>query len=304
MIGVSESTYPHANSSFMGSPKPVDDSPTPRKRNMTVSLIDTHCHLNFHSYDEDRDAVMVRAAEAGVTRIVNPGIDINTSQEALQLAGRFPEIYAAVGVHPNSTSEFDDATVEVIAALAAQPKVVAIGEIGLDYYWEKSPKAKQKAAFEAQLALAARLELPVIIHNREAGEDVIAILETWARNLPPVLPGRAGVLHSFSAPSAVAKRALAIGFCLGFTGPITYKNADELRRIAVSVPADRIVVETDGPFLTPAPLPRKNRNEPSNIPLIVDRLATLKQVSNTEMGRMTTENAVRLFRLGNETAPF
>ncbi len=270
---------------------------------MPVSLIDTHCHLNFHSYDDDRDAVIARAAEAGVARVVNPGIDVDTSQEALQLAARYMGIYAAVGVHPNSTAEFDEGTMKAIASLAAQPKVVAIGEIGLDYYWDKSPKEKQKAAFNAQLALAAQLELPVILHNREASEDVIAILETWARDLPPALYERAGVLHSFSAPSAVAERALEIGFYLGFTGPITYKNADELRRIAASVPLDRILVETDGPFLTPAPLPRKNRNEPANIPLIVDRLAALKQVSNEEMGRTTTENALRLFGPGNEPAP-
>jgi TatD DNase family protein len=270
---------------------------------MISSLIDTHCHLSFHSYNDDRDAVVARAAEAGVTRVVNPGIDVDTSQEALQLAARYPGIYAAVGVHPNSTAEFDEDMVTAIAALAAQPKVVAMGEIGLDYYWDKSPKEKQTAAFEAQLALAARLELPVIIHNREASEDVIAILETWAHDLPLALHERAGVLHSFSAPAAVAERALAIGFYLGFTGPITYKNADELRRIAASVPLDRIVVETDGPFLTPAPLPRKDRNEPSNIPLIVDRLAALKQVSAEEMGRATTENAICLFGLGNETAP-
>jgi TatD DNase family protein len=129
------------------------------------------------------------------------------------------------------------------------------------------------------------------------------VLERWASKLPSALHERAGVLHSLSAPREIAVRALAIGFYLGFTGPITYKNADELRRIAASVPLDRIVVETDGPFLTPSPLPRKARNEPSNIPLIVDRLAALKQVSNAEMGRATTENAIRLFRLGNETAP-
>jgi TatD DNase family protein len=262
-----------------------------------VSLIDTHCHLNFHSYDEDRDAVIARAAEAGVTRVINPGIDIDTSREALRLAAQYPGVYAAVGVHPNSTAEFDDSLLETLESLAAQPKVIAIGEIGLDYYWDKSPQEKQKAAFEAQLALAARLELPVIIHNREAGEDVIAILETWARALPPALHERAGVLHSFSAPPATAERALAIGFYLGFTGPVTYKNADELRRVAASVPLSRIVVETDSPFLTPAPLPRQERNEPANIPLIVERIASLRQISSEALSKAITENAVRLFRL-------
>lgn len=262
-----------------------------------MSLIDTHCHLNFHRYDEDRDSVIARAAEADVTRIINPGIDAETSQSALRLAAQYTGVYASVGTHPNSTADFSETVLGTIEALAAQPKVVAIGEIGLDYYWDRSPKDKQIAAFEAQLALATRLQLPVIIHNREASDDVIAILESWARGLPPALRDRPGVLHSFSAPYAIAERALAIGFYLGFTGPITYKNADQLRRIAALMPADRILVETDGPFLTPAPHPRKNRNEPAYIPLIVDRLAALRQTTGKELGRATTENAIRLFQL-------
>jgi TatD DNase family protein len=262
-----------------------------------VSLIDTHCHLNFHSYNEDRDQVMTRAGEVGVTRVINPGIDVETSGEALELAVTYPGIYAAVGVHPNNSAEFDDVTLNAIKALASQPKVVAIGEIGLDYYWDKSPKEKQIATLEAQLALAARLALPVIIHNREASDDVIAILETWVRDLPATLRENPGVLHSFSAPRTIAERALAIGFYLGFTGTVTYKNADELRRIVASIPIDHVLVETDGPFLTPAPHPRKQRNEPAYIPLIVGRLAALRQVSNEEMGAATTANAVRLFHL-------
>jgi len=262
-----------------------------------VSLVDTHCHLNFDSYDEDRDEVLARAANAGVTRVINPGIDIGTSQESVKLAVQYPGVYAAVGVHPNSTAAFSDATLTAIEVLTREQKVVAIGEIGLDYHWDKSPKEKQIAAFEAQLALAARLGLPVIIHNREASDDVIAILEQWTRDLPATLRTHPGVLHSFSAPPAIAERALAIGFYLGFTGPITYKNADALRRIAASMPIDRMLVETDGPFLTPAPLRRKDRNEPAFIPLIVDRLAALRQTAVEVMGKATTENATRLFRL-------
>ena len=262
-----------------------------------MRLIDTHCHLNFHSYNDDRDTVIARAAAAGVTRIINPGIDVLTSQEAVGLTLQYTGVYAAVGVHPNSSAEFNCNTLSAIESLAGQAKVVAIGEIGLDYYWDKSPKDKQKAAFESQLDLAARLELPVIIHNREASSDVMDILENWARTLPPALRERPGVLHSFSAPKDIAERALAINFYLGFTGPITYKNADDLRRIAASMPLDRVVVETDGPFLTPIPLPRKNRNEPSNISLIVERLAGLKQMRDEDTGNATTENAIRLFRL-------
>ncbi len=261
-----------------------------------MSLIDTHCHLNFDSYDEDRAAVIERAADAGVTRVIIPSVDLAAGQEGIDLADQYAGVYAAAGVHPNSTVDFGDADLEAIAAQAAHPKVVAIGEIGLDYYWDKSPKDVQKRAFEAQLALAARLELPVIIHNREASEDVIAVLESWTRDLPESLRERPGVLHSFSASAAVAERALAIGFYLGFTGPITFKNADDLRRIAAAVPLDRILVETDGPFLTPMPH-RGKRNEPAYIPLIVDRLAALKTVTVDQMGAATTENALRLFRL-------
>ena len=140
-------------------------------------LIDTHCHLNFDSYDGDREAVLQRAADVGVTRIIIPSVDLVTGQEGLDLAERYPGVYAATGVHPNSTAEFTEADLALISAQAAYPKVVAIGEIGLDYHWDESPKATQHRAFEAQLALAAQLELPVIIHNREASDDVLPILE-------------------------------------------------------------------------------------------------------------------------------
>jgi TatD DNase family protein len=259
-------------------------------------LVDTHCHIDFEAYDEDRSALLSRAAEAGVTRVLNPGIDLNTSQRAIALSAEYEGVYAAVGVHPNSTSAFNRDIIAQLRDLAASfSKVVAIGEIGLDYYWDKSPKSAQIPAFEAQLSLAAELELPVIIHNREASEDVMEVLETWVKTLPEGLKDRPGVLHSFSAPPSIAERALAAGFYLGFTGPITYKNADELRHIAATVSLDRIVVETDGPFLTPVPY-RGKRNEPAYIPLMIDRLAALKLMTSNEMGEATTANADRLFR--------
>lgn len=260
-------------------------------------MIDTHCHLNFEAYDDDRDQVIQRATEAGVTSIINPGVDADSSRAAIALADQYAGVYAAVGVHPNSTATFSDSDLQTIKQLAHESeKVVAIGEIGLDYHWDKSPQQKQVAAFEAQLALAAELELPVIIHNREASADVIAILESWADDLPPSLRERPGVLHSFSAPQAIAERALSIGFYLGFTGPITFKKADALRDVARAAPLNRILVETDGPFLTPEPF-RGKRNEPAYIPHIVDRLGGLKQLPTDEMGRITTDNAVRLFAL-------
>lgn len=266
-----------------------------------MRLIDTHCHLNFDSYADDLDAVIDRAAAAGVTRVVIPAVDIDSTREALALAARYPGVYAAAGLHPNSSAHITDEQAaaretDMLAELAKGEKIVAIGEIGLDYYWDNSPKEAQFRAFEAQLALAARLELPVIIHNRDASEDVITILESWAHSLPPSLKERPGVMHSFSASVAIAERALAAGFYLGFTGPITFKNADETRRAAGMTPLDRLLVETDGPFLTPAPY-RGKRNEPAYIPYIIERLASLKQVTPEAMAEATTANAERLFRL-------
>lgn len=259
-------------------------------------LVDTHCHINFDSYDPDRDDVLGRAASVGVDIIIHPAVDLPTTDAILKLAEQYPHIYAAVGIHPNSTVDFVDTMIAEIETFAKHPKVVAIGEIGLDYHWRESPKETQWKAFEAQLALAKQLELPVIIHNREASDDVMTILDQWVQDLPPTLQQRPGVMHSFSAPPAIAERALAAGFYLGFTGPITYKNADQLRHIAASVPLDRMLVETDGPFLTPVPH-RGKRNEPAYIPLIVERLATIKQVSAEVLGAATTENALRLFNI-------
>lgn len=261
-----------------------------------IHLIDTHCHLNFRSYDEDRDAVIERATAAGVQTIIIPGIDPITSREALDLAKQHSGIYAAVGVHPNDTADFGSTVLADIAQLSHQPKVVSIGEIGLDYYWDKSPKAQQQTAFEQQLALAAQRELPVIIHNREASEDTVRTLEQWVQSLPDSLRARPGVMHSFSGTPEIAERALQIGFCLGLTGPITFKKADELRAVAAAIPVDRILVETDGPFLTPHPY-RGKRNESAYIPLIIERIAELHNLTPAEMGQITTNNARRLFQL-------
>ncbi len=259
-------------------------------------LVDTHCHINFDSYDEDRTDILTRAASVGVTTIINPSVDLATSHAILKLTEEHAGIYGAIGIHPNSTADFNDSMIAEIEAMAHSAKVVAIGEIGLDYHWRESPKETQWKSFEAQLELAKKLELPVIIHNREASDDVMSILDQWVKDLPAKIKERPGVMHSFSAPEAIAERALAAGFYLGFTGPITYKNADQLRHIAAKVPLDRMLVETDGPFLTPVPY-RGKRNEPSYIPLIVERLAKLKQISEEDFGAATTENAYRLFEM-------
>ncbi len=255
-------------------------------------LIDTHCHLNFDRFDDDRDAMIERALAAGVEAMIVPATDLDNCADVIALTERYDAVYCAVGVHPNSSANWHEDDIETVRAFAQHDKVVAIGEIGLDYYWDKSPKAVQQAAFVAQMQLADELDLPVIIHNRESSEDVISLM--WAS--PLVDKPNAGVVHSFSAPALIAKKALDLGFYLGFTGPITYKKATELRSIASEVPIDRLLIETDAPFLSPTPK-RGKRNEPAYVAYVADRLAALHQMPIEEFGRITTNNARRLFNL-------
>ncbi len=259
-------------------------------------MIDTHCHLNFDDFSADRREVVARAAAAGVDRIINPAVDLATCVASIDLAHEFTEVYAAVGVHPNSTASWSPEHLGAVRDYSQGHKVIAIGEIGLDYHWEYSPRSTQIRAFEEQLALAAALRLPVIIHNREADEDVMRILEDWAAGLDSEMRLRPGVMHSFSGSSAIAERALAAGFYLGFTGPLTYKKAEMTRSIAAAAPLDRLLVETDAPYLTPVPH-RGKRNEPQYIPLIVERLAAIRQSSLEAITVATTQNAERLFGL-------
>jgi TatD DNase family protein len=254
-------------------------------------LIDTHCHLDFNRFDGDRDAVLQRAV-ANVQRIIVPAIDLENCRQVLALADRYRQLFAAVGVHPNSTAMWDSTWLDSVRQFAEYDKVVAIGEIGLDYYWDDSPKVVQQEALAAQLELAAELELPVIIHNRQSSEDVIRLLA----ESPLAGRERSGVLHSFSAESTVAEEAVRMGFYIGITGPVTFKKAHDLREVVAGLPLERILVETDAPFLAPQPR-RGKRNEPAYVAYVAEQIATLHGLSSEEFARITTENAVRLFGL-------
>ena len=255
-----------------------------------MMLIDTHCHLDFEWFDEDREAVVARAAAAGVSRIIVPAIDLAGCTAVLQLAAEYEGVYAAVGVHPNSTAAWEDAWLSSLRDLAQDEKVVAIGEIGLDYYRERAPKDVQQRALRLQLELAADLELPVILHNRESNEDMIRLL----RQAPQASQDRPGVLHSFAADWSTAQAALNMGYYLGFTGPVTYKKADELRQVVAQVPLERILVETDAPFLAPQQH-RGRRNEPAYVHYVAERIATIHGLSTAEFAQQAMANALRLF---------
>lgn len=254
-------------------------------------MIDSHCHLDFSHFDEDRDDVLTRAIDAGVTGVINPGTDLETSRRAVVLAEQYDNVYAAVGVHPHDASTVDDQMLTELRQLASHPKVVAIGEIGLDYYRDLSPRARQRAAFEAQLTLAADLGLPVIIHQRESEIDVMASLRAWAKGEHPGC-----VLHAFSGDEAMADEAVSLGFLIGVGGPVTFKNARRLPEIVPRLPPNCLVIETDAPYLAPHPH-RGTRNEPAYVALVAERLAQLRGSSRDELACQVTANTLRLFRL-------
>jgi TatD DNase family protein len=257
-----------------------------------MELIDTHCHLDWNAFDADRAAVIDRAVEAGVTRMITIGVDAASSRRAIVIAEQYDAVYAAVGVHPNDCAGFDAALLQDIRSLAQHPKVVAIGEIGLDYYWQKIDHDTQAQAFCAQLELAVEINKPVIIHSRDAAAEVMTLLEEFARHTR-----LAGTLHSYFDDLAIAQRAFAIGFCLGVTGPITFKKSDREREIIRQLPLDRLLVETDAPFLTPVPH-RGQRNEPAYVRCVVETMAQTRGQAVDEVARQTTRNAELLFGLG------
>lgn len=254
-----------------------------------MPLFDTHAHYQDNAFRQDRRELLEALPAANVEAVVVPGVDVESSRAALALAEAYGGIYAAVGIHPEDCAGCTEEDFEAVRALCGHPKAVAIGEIGLDYYWKENPPREfQQKVFRRQLDMARELDLPVVVHDREAHGDCLDIVLTY--------PEIRGVFHCFSGSPEMAEALLKRGWYLGFDGPITYKNAKRAPEVAAVTPLDRIVIETDAPYLSPVPN-RGRRNDSRNLPYIVEKLAEWKGVSPEEMARVTWENGLRLFGL-------
>ncbi len=264
-------------------------------------MVDVHCHLNFKVFDNDFDGMIKKAKEAGVSTIINVGTSLETSLKAVELAAKYKNLYAIVGIHPHHADKLEEDWQDKLKKIAQSQKVVAIGEIGLDYYSYQSngivdPKIQRKV-FETQIQMAHELSLPLQIHNRHAGEDIIEILKAHKN----VLQNTPGMLHCFAGSLDVLRSALNLGFCIGFDGNITYKGLAPGETVSLSdlcrnTPIDRIVTETDAPFLSPEPH-RGGRNEPSYVIITGAKIAEIKAISQNEVDLKTTENAKRIFNI-------
>lgn len=251
-------------------------------------LIDTHVHLNADHYDEDLDAVIDRARDAGIEKMVVVGFDRKTIERTMKLIDEYSDVYGVIGWHPVDAVDCTDEDLEWIEELSKHEKIVGIGETGLDYHWDKSPKGIQKEVFKKQIALAKRVNLPIIIHNRESTEDCVEILKE--ENAGEI----GGIMHAFSADENVADEVIGMNFYISLGGPVTFKNAQLPKDIAVHVPLEKLLVETDAPFLTPHPY-RGKRNEPSYVKLVAEKIAELRDMPYEAFAKATTENAERLF---------
>lgn len=264
---------------------------------MALRFIDTHAHLDFDAFDGDRDQVIASGREKGITRIINPGVDADSSRKALAMAAQHGDIYAGVGVHPNSAQSWQSDTGGILNHLADAEKVVAIGEIGLDYYRNKAALNVQMQVFQAQLCLAADKRLPIIIHNREAFGDAFDAVKEWHAQLvkdESPLAERPGVFHAFSGGVEEAMQVIAMNFCVGITGVVTYPKAEMVREVVRSVPLERLLLETDAPFLSPQER-RGSRNEPSHLLWTAAKIAEVRHISLEDVAEATYQNAERLF---------
>lgn len=260
---------------------------------MALELFDTHCHLNLADCFADPDAEVERARAAGVTRLCLVGIDSTSNRRAVEIASRHEGVHAIVGWHPNSAASFNEDALAEIETLLGNPKAVALGEIGLDYHWDFATKEQQRTCLSAQLALAERLDVPVVFHCREAYDDLLDLLEER--------PRRPYLFHCFSGDGRHAERVLRLGGTIGVDGPLTYKKSDGLRELCRRWPRDRIVLETDSPYLSPEPH-RGRPNHPAYLPLVNAALAACWGTAPEESARQTTENASRFFGLSESPA--
>ena len=249
---------------------------------------DTHAHYDDKAFDEDREQLLASMSEGNVSLIVNPAIDLESSKRAISFAEKYDFIYAAVGYHPEDISKFNEEDYLEVCKLAEHPKCVAIGEIGLDYYWDDTHKEEQKEIFKRQIELALKLGKPVIIHDREAHGDSMEIISQY--------PELKGVFHCYSGSADMAKELLKRGWYLGFDGPVTYKNARKTIEVLEVCPLDRVLIETDSPYMSPVPL-RGKRNDSRNLCHMVDKIAEIKGESSEKVAEITLDNGKRLFNI-------
>ena len=256
-------------------------------------FVDTHTHLFFNNFDEDRDEVIQRALDAGVKYMLVPGTDLETSKQAIALAEKYDSIYAAVGIHPHDTDEWNDSIITELRDLAKHEKVVAIGEIGLDYYYDFSPKEQQLKAFNKQIQLAIELDLPIIVHNRDSNDDIMDFARRYGDS------GLKAQYHCFAGSAENARELVEMGHYISFTGNITFKKADNIRKVLAAIDPESLLLETDSPFLTPVPY-RGKRNEPANIPIIAETMAEIHKLTRDDIARTTSWNAYKLYGIGSK----
>ncbi len=263
-----------------------------------IALTDTHCHLNLHHFQDDLDLVIQRANQSGINKIIIPGTDLETSRKAIEIADRFQGCFAAVGVHPNDATQWNSSTLNTLIELAQNPKVVAIGEIGLDYYRDYSPKELQKEILIQQLSTAETLNLPVILHNRSSFFDLWPILEAWVDRLhannQPYLKNYPGVLHSFDGDVETAKMLTKKNFLIGISGPVTFQNGVDRQTVVRQIPPENLLIETDAPYLTPHPH-RGKRNEPAYVRLVAEKISALLNLDINELSHILNTNVDQLF---------
>ena len=253
-----------------------------------MELIDTHAHLDFPQFSDDKEKVIERAKDAGLKYIINVGADLASSRRALELSQEYEDIYATVGVHPHDATDLDQNSLDVMKDLSKADKVVAVGETGLDFHYDNSPRDKQKEAFQQQINLAQEIDLPLVIHSREADQETMKIIkENQIDN---------GIWHCFASNKEMAEQALEMGLYIAFGGILTFNNAKNLQNLIKDLPLDKLLLETDSPFLTPDPY-RGKRNEPAYVKYVAQKIADIKQVSLEKVAEITTKNAETVYGL-------